>query len=472
MTMIEIHRSEDTAAQPPSRHELLTTMQQTAAEGLDMLPHDTRAQLQMLTDQLAEVAGDDAVSEYHRYNGVVERELEIDQDAASSYLTGKNILVIGGTGLIGSELMRRLEAYDPAKLTSVSRGLIKPNRPSPNAEYLFADVRDKDRLDATFESAEPDVVFHVAADKYNHAAEYRARHTLTTNIYGTANAVDVSEKHGVERLIYASTGKAARPYSPDIYASSKKAGEWIVSRASARGRMAVAAARFTHVVDDSNVRLKINEAISEGEPVRLQSPDVMFYIQSARESANLLINAGSGAETGPLRINAIRDLEMPVNLTDLGLGAIALRSARVPIYFSGVQKGYEDKAWPALFDPMNAGEVSPLFCSLEAGQAEPSATSDKVDVFPLSIADTPELTSSLHRLAAALDSPEGSADLRAVNQDLSWAMLDGRLQAMPEKDLGRAARRNEKLLRVMEMNQEHLRTSRAIIAAAQARSDS
>src|ERR1700759_2347693 len=85
--------------------------------------------------------------------------------------------------------------------------------------------------------------------------------------------------------------------------------------------------------------------------VRLHSSEIAFYIQSARESAQLLLIAGLGATTGQFNVHSI---------TDLGW--------RAPIYFSGYDRGYEEIAFPGLYDPMTAGEVSPLMNAFETAR--------------------------------------------------------------------------------------------------------
>jgi nucleoside-diphosphate-sugar epimerase len=384
-------------------------------------------------------------------------------------LGSKTVLVTGGTGLIGSRLIQKLTRYEPAKIISIARGVTPPFALSDGVDYLTSDIRDAQTLNEIFTEVQPDVVFHVAADKYNHDAEFRARHTLTTNIAGMQNVISAAENSGVCHFIYASTGKAARPFSPDIYASSKKTGEWLLSRVAEQGDMSCSAVRFTHVVDDSNVRRKIHEQIDVGGPVKLQSPETSMYIQSVCESADLLLNAAAESDIGPLTLQAIRDLEMPINITDLGLGAIAKSERLVPIYFCGAQKGYEDKPWPGLFDPMTAGDVTPLFCSLEASQAFPSAACPQVDRFPLQIGVTAALEQSLSDLLQACGSTESNQSLRSYAQKVGWAMLEARLGRMPRNHLARAACQAAKITRDFELTEEHTRTNNYITTAFQAR---
>jgi nucleoside-diphosphate-sugar epimerase len=452
-----------------TREPIVQEMRSIPSESVDDFDNDTIAKLLALTGRLLNIDGFSAVEEYDRYNGVADRGLELSTDELQERLAGQTILVSGGTGLIGSSLMKELTMFNPARIVSISRGEIEPVEVVEGVEYLNLDIRDKNAVLQTMESIKPSIVFHVAADKYNHEAESRAKHTLTTNIEGTASIIEAATSTGVKQLVYASTGKATRPYSPDVYASSKKTGEWLLASAAEKSDMLCSAVRFTHVVDHSNVRKKILERIDEGLPVKLQSPDVFFYIQSAKESAHLLLNSLLEARPNVLQVQAIRDLAMPINLLDIGLGAIAKTEAEVPIYFSGAEQGYEEKAWPGLYDPMTGGDVSPLINAIEADAVDESVNCPAVDTFPLEIATTPELMQKYEELRMAYKNTDHNGLLRTQNQALGWAMLDARLMRLPTEVLERQAARVQSIAATESLSPEHEQTGEAIRAALRAR---
>ena len=250
----------------------------------------------------------------------------------------------GGTGCIGSTLMAQLGRLGPSRLVSVSRGATSAGPRLPGAEYLQADIRDRQRLDETIRAIRPDVVFHVAAQRNPGLAESEVHRTVTTNVLGTRNVLAVAADAGVPQVVCASTGKALRPYSPDVYAASKRAAEWVASTSSA-GDMRISAGRFTHVVDNSIIVQRLHQW-AEGGIVRLHSTEIAFYIQSALESAQLLLIAGLGAVRGAFRVHAITDLGWPVGLLDLAVGVLAAAKSETPIYISGYDRGYEEIPFP------------------------------------------------------------------------------------------------------------------------------
>lgn len=86
------------------------------------------------------------------------------------FIEGKTILVTGGTGSIGSEIVRQLLTYDPKMVRVLSRSehmqyqLIQELGRLPNLVCFIGDVRDPERLNRA--SVEADVIFHVAAMKH------------------------------------------------------------------------------------------------------------------------------------------------------------------------------------------------------------------------------------------------------------------------------------------------------------------
>lgn len=466
MTTVEVS---PTPGYAPETHATLSPFDalarmQSLPTGLQELDQDMYDHLAALTATYLETQTERVAGEYDRYNNTKFRKLELDEQGLHQHLEGKNILVTGGTGLIGSALLSQLSAYEPGRMVSFSRGETAHFTVVDGVEYTYGDIRDEARLLEVVRATKPDIIYHVAADKYNALAEVRAPHTLSTNIVGVQNVIAVAEATGVPQIVYASTGKASRPYSPDIYAASKKTGELLMANAAARGKILCSAARFTHVVDDSNLRRKVNESIRNGKPVMLQGSDTMMYVQSAYESAQLLLNAGLESQPGAFDIHAIQDLGEPFSLSDIGFGAIAKSGANTPVYFQGVMPGYEDKPWPFLFG-MDAGDHSPLINSIETGETSGSSACERVEKLRLSIGEAGNLQQKLHEVIAATQNGVPNNVLRALNQELSWLMLEARIAGLPEGTLRSIGRRIEKSQSRMEFNEEHAQTNELFLQA-------
>src|SRR5258708_8405 len=87
--------------------------------------------------------------------------------------------------------------------------------------------------------------------------------------------------------------------------------------------------------------------------------------------------------------HAITDRGWPLSLLDVAVGVLISTSSATPIYFSGYDPGYEEVPFPGLYDPMTAGDVSPLLNAFEAA-AGTSAPCPMVDAFRLEMAANPQ----------------------------------------------------------------------------------
>jgi nucleoside-diphosphate-sugar epimerase len=409
--------------------EIISAMREAAPVGQAQLAPEVLGELRSLTQALI-AARPDAGEEYARFLALGQRGIGVPDDELAAWLGDATVLVTGGTGCIGSTLMAQVARFRPRRLVSVSRGLTRDWPRADGAEYAQADIRDEGRLAAVFGEVRPDVVFHVAAQRDPGLAEHEVHRTVTTNVLGTRQVVAAAEASGAAHVVFASTGKALRPYSREIYTASKRAAEWIVADAAGRGRASYAAARFTHVVDNSIIRQRLLDWCGGGV-IRLHGADIMFYAQSALESAQLLLRAGLGARRGTLWTYAITDLGWPVGLLDLALGALGAAGSETPIYFSGYDPGYESMPFPGLYDPMTAGEVSPLLSAFEAAVAEPS-DGLPTDAFPVRFGCGEQAPAPLPAVQDACAGGDDAA-VREALDELSWWLLDAMLRvARPE----------------------------------------
>jgi hypothetical protein len=285
------------------------------------------------------------------------------------------------------------------------------------------------------------VVIHLAAQRDPGLAEVEVHRTLSTNVFGTRNLLAAAAEHDVTDVVVTSTGKALRPYSPDVYAASKRVAEWLCARAAALPRPTpgarISAARFTHVADNSIIARKLRRWC-DGGVIRLHGADTAFYVQSGIESAQLLLASGLDASPGVLRINALRDLSWPVGLLELALGALAETGSQVPIYICGREDGYEKSAFPALYDPITAGDISPLINAFEAPFVR-RGLCGAVDAFdaPAPRADH-EALDHLERLETLCARTMDPSALRPAFNALCRALLDATLRDVTDTAITRA----------------------------------
>jgi nucleoside-diphosphate-sugar epimerase len=416
--------------------EIIATMREVAPPGQQVLDEATLELLRGLTKSLI-AAKTGAAEEHARFLSIAERGLCLPQQQLAERVRGATVMVTGGTGCIGSTLMAQLITLSPGRLVSVSRNLSNSWPRHDSAEYRYADVRDRAALDRLMAETRPDLIFHVAAQRDPGLAEVEVHRTVSTNVLGTRTVLAAAAEAGVPQVVCASTGKALRPFSPDMYTASKRAAEWVSSGVATSTDMLVSAGRFTHVLDNSIIYTRLREWADSGV-IRLHSPDIAFYVQSALESAQLLLLSCLGARRGEFRIFAISDLGWPVSLMDLALSVLDSSGSRTPVYVSGYDRGYEEIPFPGLYDPLTAGDVSPLLNAFEAGTVvDPPCP--MIDAFRVDMAPEPRAVKLLSALAEVCDRTEDPGVVRSTLNELSWSMLDATLRVAPRKALMRAA---------------------------------
>ena len=176
-----------------------------ALETLDPDVADERRALESLTMQL--IAGrEDPGAALTQYLTTSARRVNPPPASRPAGVT----VVTGGTGTIGRTLLRRLEATGATRLISIARRSPETEQRIPGVEYRQLDVRDFDELLRTFREIQPELVFHLAAQRDPGQAERDVIGTLTTNVLGTDGLLMAAGMAGIERVVVASTGKAFR----------------------------------------------------------------------------------------------------------------------------------------------------------------------------------------------------------------------------------------------------------------------
>jgi UDP-N-acetylglucosamine 4,6-dehydratase (inverting) len=143
-------------------------------------------------------------------------------------LSGKNILITGGTGSFGQVFVpMTLAKFNPRRLVIFSRDEMKQWEMSKlygndeRVRFFIGDVRDKDRLHRALDGI--DYVVHAAATKIVPTAEYNPFECVKTNIFGAMNLIDACIDQGVKRVVALSTDKASSP--ANLYGATKLASD-------------------------------------------------------------------------------------------------------------------------------------------------------------------------------------------------------------------------------------------------------
>ncbi len=170
----------------------------------------------------------------------------------------KKILVTGGCGFVGSNLVPRLEkaGHWVRVLDSEALGR-REHLGTFEGEFQRGDIRDSDALDSALQGI--DAVIHLAADTRVVDSIHDPLHNFDVNVVGSFRLLQAMRSRGVQRLINASTGGAIigdvpppvheglvpRPLAP--YGASKMAVEGYLSAWSGSYGMRALSLRFANV---------------------------------------------------------------------------------------------------------------------------------------------------------------------------------------------------------------------------------
>ena len=226
------------------------------------------------------------------------------------------ILVTGGTGSWGIELIRQLLTFHPKKIIVYSRNensQVELKRSMNDKRLLFfiGDIRDKEAL--LNASANVDIIFHLAALKHVPVCEENPVEAIKTNIMGTQNVIDAALENEVEKVIYVSTDKAADP--ANTYGMVKALGEKLILHANEKKeKTKLCCVRGGNVLGSSGSVLPLfKKQIEELGEVHLTDKQMVRYFIAPEEAIKLLLKAAKitqGGEIFVMNMQAFRIIDL------------------------------------------------------------------------------------------------------------------------------------------------------------------
>lgn len=276
--------------------------------------------------------------------------IELDNQEISDYIKNRTVLITGGGGSIGSELVRQVLRFKPEKLVLLDHSEFNMyqidqelNREGITTTYftVIGDVRDYDVLEKVMDEYRPEVIFHAAAHKHVPLMECNPGQAVLNNIIGTKNLVKLALEYNVQRLVNVSTDKAVNPTS--VMGVSKRIAEYVVewgSLEASEGQVFVSV-RFGNVLGSSgSVIPKFKEQIQRGDPVTVTHPEMTRYFMTIPEASQLVLQAAGQAENGCVYV---LDMGEPVKIVDLARDLIKLSGLKpnedIDIVYSGIRPG-------------------------------------------------------------------------------------------------------------------------------------
>ena len=250
-----------------------------------------------------------------------------DPELLEACVSGKNVLVTGAGGSIGSELCRQILALNPARLVlleiseaalySINKELERTlNKTNSDCEIvtLLGSVHHERKMREVMEAFAVQTVYHAAAYKHVPLVEHNLFEGIHNNVIGTMHAANAAIDARVETFVLISTDKAVSPTS--VMGATKRFAELILqAHNSQEDTTRFCMVRFGNVLESSGSVVPLfREQIREGGPITVTHREIIRYFMTIREAAELVIQAGSMGRGGDV---FVLDMGKPVRIQDL-----------------------------------------------------------------------------------------------------------------------------------------------------------
>ena len=320
-------------------------------------------------------------------------QIQVNMDEIFAYLSGKVVLVTGGGGSIGSEIVRQVAQHNVKQIVVVDiyennaydiQQEIKLNYPDVNLVAEIASVRDSRRINQIFEKYKPDVVYHAAAHKHVPLMEGSPCEAIKNNVFGTYKTAYAAMMNGTQRFVLISTDKAVNP--TNIMGASKRLCEMIIQsfdkmiKANRESELPVlhiyqdnesshvapfiipgqdnaghrtaqtefVAVRFGNVLGSNGSVIPLfKKQMKTTKVLTVTHPDIIRYFMTIPEAVSLVLQAGTYAKGGEI---FVLDMGEPVKIDTLARNLIKLSGLRpdvdIKIEYTGLRPGeklYEEK---------------------------------------------------------------------------------------------------------------------------------
>jgi len=300
------------------------------------------------------VNGEFSINQIHniKIEDLLERDsIEMNNALISKEVDGKIIMVTGAAGSIGSEIVRQLLNYFPAKIILVDQAEsalydlefeIKKFIPdNTSVQLAIGNVSDKTRMSRIFSSSKPHLVFHAAAYKHVPMMENNPYEAVKVNILGTRIIAELSAEFGVDKFVMVSTDKAVNP--TNVMGATKRVAEMYTQ--SMNNVLGVPtkyiATRFGNVLGSNGSVIPLfKRQIEQGGPITVTHPEITRYFMTIPEACQLVLEAVTMGKGGEV---FMFDMGEPIKITDLAKKMITLSGLRegkdIQIEYSGLRPG-------------------------------------------------------------------------------------------------------------------------------------
>ncbi len=275
-------------------------------------------------------------------------EVKLDMNSIEDILKGKRVLITGAGGSIGSELVKQCLSFNPAEiicLDTSEESIYKLEQSFSTIQSktilktVLASVNAKIECDKVFSENRPHIVFHAAAYKHVPIQELHPWTAVNTNLGGTLNIVELSDKYLVDKFVLVSTDKAVNPVN--VMGATKRGAEKLIQSFNATSKTTFMAVRFGNVLGSSGSAIPtFQKQINEGGPITITHPEMTRYFMSIQEASQLILQCGALGRDGEI---FLLEMGQPIRIVQMAKDLIRLSGLEpdvdIPIVFVGLRPG-------------------------------------------------------------------------------------------------------------------------------------
>lgn len=278
------------------------------------------------------------------------KPIKIENDEVKSRHYNKTILITGGAGSIGSEIVRQVALFEPALIVVLDQAEtplyeiemeMRANFPTIPFKFVLGDISNKHRIEPLFQKYQFSVVYHAAAYKHVPLIEENPHEAVLVNILGSKNLSTLASQYKVNRFVMISTDKAVKP--TNVMGASKRTSELFVQALQKRENNTTKfiTTRFGNVLgSNGSVIPHFKKQIENGGPVTITHPDITRYFMTIPEACDLVLQAGAMGKGGEI---FVFDMGEPVKIVDLAVRMIKLSGLEpnvdIKITYTGLRPG-------------------------------------------------------------------------------------------------------------------------------------
>ena len=262
----------------------------------------------------------------------------------------KAVLVTGGAGSIGSEIVRQVAQFKPSLIVVLDQAEtplheiqleMEEKYPEINFRFILGDISNKHRLEPLFQKYNFSMVYHAAAYKHVPLIENNPHEAILVNVFGTKNLATLSSKYKINRFVMISTDKAVNP--TNVMGASKRGAELLVQALQdvPGNTTKFITTRFGNVLgSNGSVIPHFKKQIEKGGPVTITHPDIVRYFMTIPEACELVLQAGTMGKGGEI---FVFDMGEPVKIKDLAIKMIKLSGFEpeidIKLKYTGLRPG-------------------------------------------------------------------------------------------------------------------------------------